>query len=72
MRLYAKLDTIGPLIPNRETMVETERHLSSLVHGHLVLILASELSESAYSLVDPLITVDLLTAAWRSRSTGGG
>jgi hypothetical protein len=41
-------------------MVETKGKLSSLVHRHLVFILAAQLSEGTNSLVDPFVTIDFL------------
>ena len=52
-------------IPIWDAMVETKRHLSSLVHGHFVLIFAAHLSKGTDTLVQPLITVDLLSACRR-------
>jgi hypothetical protein len=49
-------------------MIETERELSGFIHGHLMLILASQLGKCTNTLVDPFITVYLLSArslGWR-------
>lgn len=50
-------------------MIETERELSSLVHGHFMLILAPHLGETTNTLMDPLVTVDLLLSDDRQGST---
>lgn len=50
-------------VPGRQTVKQTKRLLSLLVHGHFMLELAALLSEGAGSIMDPLVTVDLLTAA---------
>jgi len=64
---------LGTPVPGRKAMVETKRELSCLVKWHLVLVLAAKLGESANSLVDPLIAVDLQAARrlYSSRSCGG-
>lgn len=54
---------MGPLVPGRKAMVKTERELRRLVHGHLMLVLAPQLSERTDSLMNPLVTIDFL-AAW--------
>lgn len=56
-------------VPGRQAMEQAERLLSLLVHRHIMLELAALLSESAGSIVNPLVTVDFLTAA---DATGGG
>lgn len=43
-------------------MVQTKGQLGCLVHWHLMLVLASHLSKSANTFVNPFVTVDLLTA----------
>jgi hypothetical protein len=60
-RLLVEIDCVSPTIPVRKTMVETESHLGSLVHGHLMLVLATHLGECADALVDPFVAIDLLS-----------
>lgn len=50
-------------VPGRQTVKQTKRLLGLLIHGHFMLELAALLSEGAGSVMDPLVTVDLLTAA---------
>lgn len=47
------------LPPLREPMEETERLLSRLVEGHLVLVLATLLGKGTGTIVNPLVAVDL-------------
>lgn len=50
-------------VPGRQTVKQTKRLLSLLVRGHFMLELAALLSEGAGSIMNPLVTIDLLTAA---------
>lgn len=52
---------MGTLVPGRQAMVKAKRELSSLVERHLVLVFTAKLRKSTDSLVDPFVTVDLLS-----------
>ena len=58
---------MGTSIPVRESVVEAKAYLGFLVSWHLMLVLASHLSEGTNTLVDPLITIDLLAALTKGR-----
>lgn len=59
-------------VPGRQTVEQTKRLLGLLVHGHIVSKFAALLSEGAGSIVNPLVTIDLLTAAGTGRCGDGG
>ena len=68
LRFRSNLDSLSAFIPSWKAMVETKRELSGFIHGHLMLILASQLGKCTNALVDPFITVYLLSArslGWR-------
>jgi len=50
------------LEPGWKTLTQAELNLRGLIHWHLVLILAAQLSEGTDTLVDPLVAIDLDTA----------
>lgn len=55
------IDSIGASIPVWKAMVQAKRHLSFLVHRHLMLVLASHLGKSTNTLMDPLVAINLFT-----------
>jgi hypothetical protein len=66
------IDRICTAIPIWKAMVEAKCQLGFLVHRHLMLVFAAHLRECTYTLVNPLVAVNLLAAArrWRwSRSS---
>jgi hypothetical protein len=52
-------------IPPWQTMIETQLDLCLRIHWHGVKVFASYLSKGASALMDPFITVDLLTSGRR-------
>jgi uncharacterized protein (DUF2342 family) len=57
--------------PHGEALEQAERLLGILVEGHLMLVFTALLGEGADSLVDPLVTVDLLLARSLERRRAG-
>jgi len=59
------LDRECSTVPVRDAVVQTERYLRGLIHGHFVFILAPHLGESANPFMNPFIAINLLAATWR-------